>query len=462
MTKSDAAEFVLEGIRKGGFEAYLVGGCVRDLLLKREPKDYDVTTDARPEEVMELFPKTIPVGAAFGVITVMVEDVPIEVATYRSDGKYADGRHPDIVFYADRASDDVSRRDFTINGLLMSTLEKRPSGEYVIRPTPPPGVEETVAMTKDGLYTVTDYVGGLEDLQEEVIRAIGNPEERFKEDALRMLRACRFAAQLGFTIEANTLIAIQKLAPTIVKVSAERISTELIKIVSSPYPVNGLVPLAVTGLLDYLPIKPVKRGFADVLRRFSAFPTDDSILGMAMLLTASDHMENTPRYLLGEKMRLSNGFRDIVSGALTARAELLVNGYHLPMTKLAHRKRFMRKVGVSTALKLYEQDIILGSGFIATFNGISSLSEGMTSVADAQRLIADLRALTPEEINPKRLVTGDDLIALGLEPGREFREILEEIETRQLEGEYTDRLVARTFAEAAVNTVRALKAQAAG
>ena len=120
MTKREAAEFVLEGIRKGGFEAYLVGGCVRDLLLGREPKDYDVTTNARPEEVVEMFSHTIPVGAAFGVITVMTEDIPTEVATFRSDGKYEDGRHPEIVFYADKAEDDVSRRDFTINGLLMT------------------------------------------------------------------------------------------------------------------------------------------------------------------------------------------------------------------------------------------------------------------------------------------------------------------------------------------------------
>ena len=444
MTKSDAAEFVLEGIRKGGFEAYLVGGCVRDLLLKREPKDYDVTTDARPEEVMELFPKTIPVGAAFGVITVMVEDVPIEVATYRSDGKYADGRHPDIVFYADRASDDVSRRDFTINGLLMSTLEKRPSGEYVIRPTPPPGVEETVAMTKDGLYTVTDYVGGLEDLQEEVIRAIGNPEERFKEDALRMLRACRFAAQLGFTISPETVSAIQYNAALIKKVSVERITAELVKILTSPHPVNGLVPLVTTGLMEHLPFnETVNKSLANIMRRFGKFQTKDADLAMAMFFVHTVPTDVRVDYLLKQVLKMSNDHVKAIAGAVSTLYDMLFAGL-FNLNHAQHRLlKMMRNPGALLGIELLEQNLLLH---------LPPFPEG--DVREFRRLIKYLRALTPEEINPPKFVTGEDLIAMGMEPCREMGNILEDVEDMQLCGELADRAAALAVAKRYVSDLK--------
>ena len=211
MTPRELAEQICSVLRTAGYQAYFVGGCVRDLRLGKEPADYDVTTDASPEQVGALFPLTIGVGAKFGVMLVPdwtrgLEDalVTVEVATFRSDVGYSDGRHPDAVVYTKTAEEDVKRRDFTINGLL---LDPR---------------------TND----VLDYVGGREDLRAGIIRAIGDPEKRFREDKLRMLRAVRFAARFGYTIEPETFRAIQKLAPEIIQVSAERLRDELTKLLT--------------------------------------------------------------------------------------------------------------------------------------------------------------------------------------------------------------------------------------
>lgn len=187
-------------MRDAGQQAYLVGGCVRDLLLGREPADYDVATSATPEEVMRRFPQTWAVGAQFGVVLVPLENganETIEVATFRSDLGYSDGRHPDEVRFSRDAREDVQRRDFTINGLLLDPVTNQ----------------------------VLDYVGGQSDLGAGIIRAIGEPQRRFTEDKLRMLRAVRFAARFGYRVEAGTLAAIQKLSPQVHQVSRERVST---------------------------------------------------------------------------------------------------------------------------------------------------------------------------------------------------------------------------------------------
>ena len=184
MTARELAGQICDKLRAAGHQAYLVGGCVRDLLLGREPDDYDVSTDARPEQVQELFPDSLAVGAQFGVVIVLGEGAQVEVATFRSDVGYSDGRHPDHVDFTGSAEEDVKRRDFTINALLMDGL----TGQ------------------------VWDYVGGREDLRGAIIRAIGDPEKRFREDKLRMIRAVRFAARFGYTIEPATFAAIQKLA----------------------------------------------------------------------------------------------------------------------------------------------------------------------------------------------------------------------------------------------------------
>src|SRR5882762_8230370 len=194
--KKQYALQVIQSLHQAGFHAFLVGGCVRDLLLGREPADFDVATDATPDDVMRIFPKTYAVGAQFGVVLVAIgENETVEVATFRSDLGYSDGRHPDEVRFSKTPQEDVQRRDFTINGLLMDPLTDE----------------------------VLDYVGGRKDLEAGIIRTIGDPEKRFAEDKLRMLRALRFAARFGYILEAGTMTTIQKLAPQIHQVSAERV-----------------------------------------------------------------------------------------------------------------------------------------------------------------------------------------------------------------------------------------------
>lgn len=203
----DHVKFILHMLAENGYEGYAVGGCVRDALLGRIPQDWDITTNARPLQVKALFRRTIDTGLQHGTVTIMLDHTGYEVTTYRIDGEYEDGRHPKAVSFTGRLSDDLMRRDFTINAMAYN---------------------ET-----DGLV---DLFGGRADLEAGVIRCVGEPEERFTEDALRMMRAIRFSAQLGFSIEACTREAIWKLAPTIQRISAERIQTELLKTLTSTHP----------------------------------------------------------------------------------------------------------------------------------------------------------------------------------------------------------------------------------
>ena len=218
------AERIVRTLREHGHQAYLVGGCVRDLLLGREPADYDVATDATPDEVMRIFPETYAVGAQFGVVLVPLRDDAnhtVEVATFRSDIGYSDGRHPDQVRFSKSAREDVERRDFTINGLLLDPVKNE----------------------------VLDYVGGRKDLEAGIIRTIGRPELRFAEDKLRMLRAVRFAARFGYAIEPETFAAIQKLAAGITQVSRERVRDELTKMLTEGHAREAFLLLDETGLL---------------------------------------------------------------------------------------------------------------------------------------------------------------------------------------------------------------------
>src|SRR5690348_9942410 len=217
-----AALDIIRRLRREGFEAYLVGGCVRDLVMGREPKDFDISTSATPHEVVKLFPGSLTVGAQFGVVTVSTNPGNVEVATFRSDGNYADGRHPDEVHYSKTAREDVERRDFTINGLLYDPEKRK----------------------------VLDYVEGQADIRARRLRTIGDPFLRFSEDRLRMLRAVRFAARFLFTLDPAALGAIQKLAPDISGVSAERIRDEIVKILTEGQARRGFELLEETGLLN--------------------------------------------------------------------------------------------------------------------------------------------------------------------------------------------------------------------
>ena len=253
-----AAQAILRKLRGEGHQAYLAGGCVRDLLLGREPNDYDVATSATPEIVLDLFPRTFAVGAHFGVVLVSAEidgqPTLTEVATFRSDGAYSDGRHPDAVRYTLSAEEDVQRRDFTINGLLLDPDKIDPDkvdpgkgtgfSPYV-SPAEPPG-----ALAPEGLKSaVLDYVGGLADLDTGIIRAIGQPERRFEEDHLRMLRAVRFAARFSFEIAPATQSAMRSLAPKIEAVSRERVRDELTRMLTEGHARRAFELLDQTGLL---------------------------------------------------------------------------------------------------------------------------------------------------------------------------------------------------------------------
>src|SRR6266849_6225166 len=221
MTPRGFAEQICATIRVHGHQAYLVGGCVRDLELRREPADYDVCTDAHPGRVQELFPRSLAVGAKFGVILVVDEGAQVEVATFRSDIGYSDGRHPDQVVYSDSPQEDVRRRDFTINGLLMD-----------------PETRE-----------VLDYVEGRADLRAGIVRAIGEPRARFTEDKLRIVRAVRFASRFGFAIEPCTLEAIRELASQVTQVSPERLREELTRLLTEGAARRAFELLDETGLL---------------------------------------------------------------------------------------------------------------------------------------------------------------------------------------------------------------------
>ena len=203
----EKAKYIIETIQNAGFEAYVVGGCVRDSILGRCPEDWDITTSARPEQVKQLFRRTIDTGIQHGTVTVMLDKEGFEVTTYRVDGKYEDSRHPKEVTFTPNLEEDLKRRDFTINAMAYNETE--------------------------GLI---DIFGGLKDIEAKLIRCVGNPEERFGEDALRIMRAIRFSAQLGYEIHEDTEAAIRKLAPTLQKISAERIQVELTKLLVSPHP----------------------------------------------------------------------------------------------------------------------------------------------------------------------------------------------------------------------------------
>ena len=407
---SKAQEIVMAKLNRAGYKAYLVGGCVRDLMLQRQPKDFDVTTNALPEEVAALFSHTIPVGAKFGVTVVMVEGEQIEVATFRADGNYSDGRRPDSVEYGKSAREDVERRDFTMNGLLLSQ-----SGEE-----DPEGLVERINI-REG--RVLDFVGGIADIQLRVIRAIGDPNKRFEEDALRMLRAVRFAAQLGFEIEVRTLEAIEQNAPLLKAISRERVAMELFKMLSAPQPLKGIIPFIKTGLYRHA-LPKVFENYVNmlyVIQRFGTFEANkDEMLGMAMLFADIGQFAHEE---LATYLKLSNEQKDelVYCGHHVSRFRShLDGGYRMPEAAI---KRELREPGVALALEIMTQDELIGK----TSFGIEAL---MT-------FVLKIKAYKPEEIEPKPLVTGKDLIDAGIPPSSMYSMILFDLESFQLNGVFT-------------------------
>jgi poly(A) polymerase len=426
------AEEVVRKLRAAGHQALLAGGCVRDLLLGRPPKDYDVATSAAPREVLALFPKALTVGEAFGVVIVIEETSEIEVATFRSDRGYSDGRHPDAVTFTD-ARQDALRRDFTINGMFLD---------------PETG-------------QVVDYVGGQEDLARRVIQAIGDPCLRFLEDHLRMLRAVRLAAELGFDIDPATAAAAKELAPKIASVSGERVAAELERILTALPPGRrrglelmdelGLVAIllpeihAMKGVVQGPDVHPEGDVFTHTLLCVQELREPTLELALAALL----HDTGKPRTAvmrdgrwtfyshaeIGEKMAEDVCRRLRLSNYQAGRVTWLVRQHMRLMNaeemREARLKRLFAESGFADLAELWRADCIASGGTAEAY----------------EALMARYRALGEEEVRPAPLVTGNDLIAMGLGPGPAFRTILDEVYDAQLEGRAATREDALALAQ---------------
>ena len=393
-----AALDVIGKLRAAGHTALLAGGCVRDMLLSRAPKDYDVATDAAPRRVREIFPRARHVGAKFGVMLVRKFGHDIEVATFRTDGTYSDGRHPDEVTFGTQ-EDDARRRDFTINGLFFDTAEER----------------------------VIDYVGGRADLEAGVLRTIGDPDDRFAEDHLRMLRAVRFAARLGFSIERATAEAVTRLAPNLRSISAERVWQELEAILTAPTRTTAWALLVRLGLHEHLSPewRPDPRCRGVIERRLAALPHRTIRPSPAL---ASVLCDRSPREAAGvcRALRLSNRLTDAVVWLV----ESLTAVRDESILELADLKLLM--AGAVWA----ELPVLLKAELIAT--GADS--------GPYDRLMRRAEAIAPDEIAPPPLLSGDDLIAMGVKAGPRFGEILDAVYRLQLNEGITTRDQARVAA----------------
>jgi poly(A) polymerase len=428
---------VVRTLHQHGKQAYLVGGCVRDLLLQREPADYDVATDALPAEVMRIFPQTYAVGAQFGVVLVPIprnssaSDVAppakqevVEVATFRCDIGYSDGRHPDQVRYSASAQEDVQRRDFTINGLLLDPIANE----------------------------VLDYVGGRKDLADGIIRTIGLPPERFREDKLRMLRAVRFAARFGYRIEPATFSAIGELAGDIHQVSRERVRDEVVKMLTEGRARRAFELLDESGLLgEVLPEVARMKGveqppqfhpegdvWTHTLLMLEQLPAGVSpTLAMGVLLhdvgkpptfrRAPDRIRFDGHVEVGLKMaeeicrrlRFSNDDTEQIV-ALVANHMRFADVQRMRESTL---KRFLRLPRFDEHLELHRVDCLSSHRDLSLYE-----------------FTREKLAHTPSaEIRPAPLITGDDLIAAGYLPGPPFKQILNAVEDLQLEGKLRGR-----------------------
>lgn len=392
---------VVKKLRDAGYQALWAGGCVRDQLLGLEPKDYDVATDARPEQIREVFGRrrTRAIGAAFGVITVLggKQAGQVEIATFRRDAEYTDGRHPDHVTFSS-AEEDARRRDFTINGLFHDPL----TGQ------------------------ILDFVNGGDDLRGKLIRAIGNPHERVAEDKLRLLRAVRFAATFDFAIEAETLAAVHQHAAELTIVSAERIAEELRRMLVHPSRRTALELLRTTGLL---PVILPEVGLSDQwrgaawetrLRILDALKRPSCAVAFAVLLRALDGQ-------LGGDGMVSNVCRRWrLSNAETEGIQLCLS--HETLLRSAHHSDWPRVQRILTSGRIDEM-----LAYVAAVSSV--LDEEAAGLAFCR----DKLALPSEQWNPAPLVTGDDLKAAGLRPGPDFRRILDHLRDAQLVGELSDK-----------------------
>ena len=419
-----AALHIVETLRAAGYQALYAGGCVRDRLLGLEPADYDVATSATPDAVLRAFPKTFAVGASFGVVLVVTPhadgaETMTEVATFRTDGAYSDGRRPDAVRYATEPREDVQRRDFTINGMLFDPVAE----------------------------AVLDFVGGQQDLARGIIRAIGDPMRRFAEDKLRMLRAVRFAARLGFEIEPATEAAVRALAPDLLQVSMERVRDELTRMLTEGHARRAFELLDRTGLLRVvLPEIDRMHGveqppewhpegdvWVHTLLLLEKLPPEaPATLAWAALLhdvgkppcrtqEPGDRVRFNGHAEVGARMTVAIGNRLRFSNSELEQIESLVANHmrfgDVKKMKESTLKRFFRLPQFPEHMELHRMDCLS--------------SHGKTRLHDYAR--SRFHALPQDEVRPKLLVTGRDLIAAGYRPGPRFKELLALAEDAQLE-----------------------------
>ena len=422
-----AAAGIAATLRRAGYDAYFAGGCVRDLLLGVAPKDYDVASSATPDVVLEMFPQTQAVGAHFGVVLVRsVDGTMTEVATFRKDGAYSDGRRPDAVSYTRDAREDVLRRDITINGMLLDP--------------------EKLAETGNVAAATLDYVDGRSDLADRVVRAIGDPVQRFTEDKLRMLRAVRFAARLEFAIEAATFAAIRELAPQIHDVSAERVRDELTRMLTEGHAARAFELLDASGLLEQ--VLPEVSRMKGVEQPPEYHPEGDVWVHTLLLLAqlpagcsatlawgallhdvgkpptferAPDRIRFNGHAEVGTRMAAEICRRLRFSLVDTEQIEALVANHmrfgDVMQMRESTLKRFFRLRDFDEHLALHRMDCLSSHRNLQLYDFASER----------------YHSLPPETVKPQLLVTGNDLIAAGYVPGESFQVMLAAAEDAQLE-----------------------------
>lgn len=442
MNARELAESICARLREAGYKALFNGGCVRDLILGREPADYDICTDATPERVQQLFPGSLAVGAQFGVIVVFEDSTQVEVATFRSDIGSADGRHPERVEFSSSPEQDVRRRDFTVNGLLMDPRDGR----------------------------ILDYVGGQADIKARIIRAIGQPELRFEEDKLRMARGVRFAARFGYTIEPRTFAAIQKLAAKIGQVSQERLRDELTKMLTEGAARRAFELLDETGLLlELLPEVAKMKGVpqppqfhpeGDVWRHTRLMleklpagaprtlawgvllhdvgkpPTFRPPSGPNDRIRFDEHVEVGVRVAeeICRRFRFSNDDTEQIA-ALVANHMRFKD---VPQMRDSTLKRFARLTHFEEHLELHRLDCLSSHGSLSSYDFVQAF----------------LEKTPPQEVRPPRLLSGEDLKQMGFQPGPKFKEILAFVEDAQLEGRIATAEDARRLVQQEFRPVR--------
>ena len=422
MSQKDKAIGIVKRLRDEGYESYLAGGCVRDMLLGKTPQDYDISTNAKPDEIARIFPKTIPVGAQFGVLLVMIESEAFEVASFRHDGPYLDGRRPTHVRYGS-LQEDILRRDFTINGMVYDPI----TGQII------------------------DLVDGREDLERKLVRAIGNPRSRFEEDRLRMVRAVRFAASLDFTIESETFDAIRELASTVKQISWERIGEEITRILTEGGAKRGFELLDWTGLLKIL--LPEIEAMKGVEQSPDYHPEGDVFTHTMLTLSHLDSPTETLAYgcllhdvakpvcirrdehrltFYGHTEKGAEMAEELLkrlkrSRATWERVAYLVRNHlrhvQAPQMRLSTLKRFLGEDGIDELLELTRIDALSANGDLQHYRFCKQ----------------KLTELEEEEIHPEPLLRGRDLIAMGFSPGATFHIILKQVEEAQLGGELSSR-----------------------